>query len=144
MSSNGCWWIIGPTTVANVGFLLSSTTLFEFVCAQSPRPLCGLLTGFAIMSATLSVFISYGAQTLVTVLVSNVHNWFYSKLSIVLIFLVYFIFFHYISKRYKLRKRDDIVPIHLFAEEYFERELKGQERLDRARALWEEGNIRSQ
>ena len=38
VSSNGGWWIIGPTTVANVGFLLSVITLIEFVCAQSPRP----------------------------------------------------------------------------------------------------------
>ena len=139
-SSNSGWWIIGPTTVANVGCLLSDITIVEFVCAQSPRPLYGTLCGFAVMSSALSVFISYGMQTLVTIIISNVHNWFYTNLSYALIILVYFMFFHYISKRYKLRKRDDIVPIHLFAEEFFEKELRGQERLDRERTLWGKRN----
>ena len=53
------------------------------------------------------------------------------------IIFVYFICFHCFSKRYKLRKRDDIVPIHLFAEEFFEKELRGQKRLDKERSLWE-------
>ena len=68
------------------------------------------------------------------------HDWFYSTLSTTFITFVYFIFFHYLSKRYKLRKRDDVVPIHLFAEEFFEKELRGQERLDKERSSWEISN----
>ena len=68
ISSNGGWWIIGPTTVFNVGILLSAITLFEFVCAQSPRPLCGLLTGFLMMSSALSAFIGHGIYGLVAII----------------------------------------------------------------------------
>ena len=137
ISSNGGWWIIGSTTVFNTGFLLSAITLFEFVCAQSPRPFCGILTGFFLMSSALSSFIGYGISELVAVIVSKPHSWFYSNLFIALLIFVYFVFFHCVSKRYKLRKRDDIVPIHLFAEEFFEKELRGQERLDEERSSWE-------
>ena len=141
ISSNGVWWIIGPTAVFNTGVLLSAITLFEFVCAQSPRSLCGLLSGFAMMSSALSAFISYGIREIVVINTSKDHNWFYSYLCIALIVFVYFMFFHYVSKRYKLRKRDDIVPIHLFAEEFFEKELRGQRWLDEEELHRREGGI---
>ena len=143
VSSNGGWWIIGPMTVFNVGFALSFITLPEFVWAQSPRQFCGLLTGITIMSASLSAFIGFGIHKLIVsiIFVHNAHGWFYSNLSIALTIFVYFIFFHCFSKRYKLRKRDDIVPIHLFAEDFFEKELRGRERLDRERSSWENGSV---
>ena len=136
VSFNGGWWITVPTTVSNAGTLFSTITLFEFVFAQSPRPLCGILTGFLMMSIALSVLIGCGIYTVVPIIFTNSHGWFYSNLSIALIMFVYFMFFHWISKRYKYRKRDDIVPIHLFAEEYFEKELRGREKLDKERSSW--------
>ena len=143
VSSNGGWWIIGPLTASNIGFLLSFITLFEFVWAQSPRPFCGLLTGITIMSALLSAFIGLVVYKVVVskISLSNDHGWFYINMSIACIVFVYFIFFHCFSKRYKLRKRDDIVPIHLFAEDFFEKELRGRERLDKEQYSWENGSV---
>ena len=134
VSSNGGWWIIGPMTVYHVGFALCVITLLEFVWAQSPRPFCGLLTGITAMSLSLSPFIGYGVYELVVIISSNAHSWFYSNLSIAFIIFVHFVFFHCISKRYKLRKRDDIVPIHLFAEEFVEKEIRGREKLAKERS----------
>ena len=136
VSSNGGWWIIGPMTVFNVGFVLSFITILEFVWAQSPRPFCGLSTGITIMSTALSAFIGFGIHKLVVgiISISNAHGWFYSNLSIAFIMCLYFVVFHCISKRYKLRKRDDIVPIHLFAEEFVEKEIRGRERLYKERS----------
>ena len=68
---NGGWWVIMPSAVANVGLLLSIATLFEFVCAQSPRPLIGLLTGLAMMSSALSSMIGYGISELVPIIISK-------------------------------------------------------------------------
>ena len=138
VSSNGGWWMIGPTTVYHIGFSLSFITLLEFVWAQSRRSFCGLLTGITIMSTSFSAFIGFGICRLIVSIISifNAHGWFYSSLSIALISFVYFIFFHCISKRYRLRKRDDIVPIHLFAEEFVEKEIRGRERLDKERSSW--------
>ena len=105
-----------------------------------PTPICGLLTGFTMMSMVLSAFIGFGIFQLVSIFISNPHSKFYSNLSIALVIFVYFIIYHCVSKQYKLRKRDDIVPIHLFAEEFFEKELKRQGRHDKQRSLWEESN----
>ena len=143
-SSNSVWWIIGPTTIFNTGLLLSATTLFEFICAQSPRPFCGLLIGFFIMSSSLGPFIGYGFCQAAAIVISNPHSWFYDNLSIALLIFVYFVFFYCISKWYKFRKRDHIVPIHLFAEEFFEKELQGQERLEKERASWARRNNTTQ
>ena len=131
VSSNGGWWIIGPLTVYYVVFILSVIILLEFVWAQSPRPFCELLTGIIIMSIALSAVIGYGFCKIVVIMISTTHGWFCSNLSIAFIMFVYFVCFYCISKQYKLRKRDDIVPIHLFAEDYFEKEIRGRQRLDK-------------
>ena len=90
----------------------------------------------AIISTALSACTGYGIHELVTITTSNAYGW-YTNMSIAFIIFLYFIFFHCISKRYKLRKRDDIAPIHLFAEEFYEKELRGNEGMDRARSLRE-------
>ena len=135
VSSNGGWWIIGPMTAYHVGFALSVITLLEFVWAQSPRPFCGLLTGLVLVSIALSASIGSGIRNIIFIIVSNDHGYFYSNLTTACIIFVYFILFHCISKRYLLRKRDDIVPIHLFAEEFVEKEIRGRERLDKERSM---------
>ena len=137
VSSNGGWWIIGPMTVFNVGLALSVITLFEFVWAQSPRPFCGLLTGLTFMFMALSGCIGYGVCKVVAIAFPNAHNWFYSNLTIAFIICVYFVLFYCFSKNYKFRKRDDIVPIYLFAEEFVEKDIRGRERLDKERTFWE-------
>ena len=143
VSSNGGWGIIGPMTVFNVGFAISFITLLEFVWAQSPRQFCGLLTGLTITSTFLSASIGFGIHEFVACIISifNANGSFYSNLSIAFTIFVYFIFFHCFSKRYKLRRRDDIVPVHLFAEDFFEKELRGRERLDKEISALENRSI---
>ena len=136
ISSNGGWWIIGPMTAFNIGFVLPSITLLEFVWAQAPRPFSRLLTGLTFMSIALSAFIGYGICKIVPIVITNDHGWFYSSLSIALIIFMYFMLFHCLSKRYKMRKRNDIVPIHLFAKEFIQKEMRGRERFDKERSLW--------
>ena len=111
-----------------MGFLVCAITLFEFVAAQSPRPLSGVLLSFPLMWLAVCAVIGIGTYTVIGIVTSNEHSWFYSNLSLALISFVNFILFHYIAKQYKWRKRDDIVPIHLFAEEFFEKEVKGRKR----------------
>ena len=126
VSSDGLWWILLPSTAYNFGFLLSVITLFEFVFAQTPYSLQGLMTGLTILSLGLGLSFGYGVCKLVLVVFSSTHSWFISSISLFVVTALYLIFFVCFSKRYVLRKRDDIVPIHLFAEEYFEKELKGR------------------
>ena len=88
------------------------------------------------MSVALNALFGYGMLEVVPIIFSNAHGWFYSNLFLTFITFVYFTSFHYVCKQYKLRKRDDIVPIHLLAEEVTEREMKERRKLDAEKALW--------
>ena len=138
ISSNGALWIALPNTVYNLGFLLSWITLFEFVFAQTPCSLRGLMAGFTIFSMAASAFIGYAVCQIVSVILPNMHNWFYTNVCNTVTIIVYFVLFVVTSKRYKLRERNDIVPYHVFAEDFFEKELEGQKWLDNQRAQWVE------
>ena len=59
----------------------------------------------------------------------NCGLYYYVVLSI--LSLISFLCYVYFAKKYKLRIRDDIVPVHRLAEEYFEKEEKLR------RAYWE-------
>ena len=88
-------------------------------------------------SHLLSVIVYNSAASII---VSNAHSWLYGNLSMDLLIFVYFILVHCIAQQYMLRKRDDIVHVHLFAEEFLEKEVRGEEILDKERSLWERRN----
>ena len=136
MSTNGGWWLLG-LTINNVGFWLASITLTEFMFAQSPRPLFGIVSGCSFMPLVLCQLICFVMLETLFTIFPHKHVLFYAYLLLAFITLIYFILFHYTAKQYKLWKTGDIVPIHLFAEDYFEKESKGQRRPDRERGLWE-------
>ena len=133
VSSGGLWWTLLPSTAYNLGYLLSVITLFEFVFAQAPYSIQGLMTGITILSLGLGLAIGYGVCQLVSVLFSSTHSWFIANISLFVVTALYLILFVSFSKCYVLRKRDDIVPIHLFAEEYLEKELEGRTRFNNER-----------
>ena len=89
--------------------------------------------GLTVLSVGLSSSFGYGACKLVSAIFSGMDSWFIHNIVLSVASAVYLILFMCFSKYYKLRKRDDIVPIHLFAEEYFEKELKGRRSLDNKR-----------
>ena len=122
-----------PKTATTIGFLFVSITLFEFVFAQMPHSIRGLMTGLIVLSFGLSTTIGFGVCKLTSSFIFQEHHWFISKITLTIISAVYLILFVCFSKCYKLRKRDDIVPIHMFAEEYFEKELEGRRRLKNTR-----------
>ena len=95
------------------------------------------MTGLTVLSIELSSFTGYGVCKLASAILPNLDTWFISNISVAVACAVYLILFVCFSKHYRLRKRDDIVPIHLFAEEYFEKELEGRRRLENERLQWE-------
>ena len=137
VSSEGLWWVLFPTSVNQLGFLLSVITLNEFVFAQTPHSIQGLITGMIAVSVGLSSATGIGLCKLICAIFPSTDNWFSSNIALSVASAVYLILFVCFSKRYKLLKRDDIVPIHLFAEEYFEKELKGRRRQDSERLQWQ-------
>ena len=91
------------------------------------------MTGLIVLSIALSSCTGYGVYKMASVIFSKTDKWFISDISVAVTSAVYLILFVSFFKSYKLRKRDDIVPIQLFAEEYFEKELEGQRRLESER-----------
>ena len=137
VSSEGLWWVLFPKSVYSLGFLLSVITLTEFVFAQTPHSIRGLMSGLIVMSIGLSSATGIGLLKLTYAIFPSTDSWFSSHIALAVASAVYFILFVCLSKWYKLRKRDDIVPIHLFAEDYFEKELEGRRRLDTERLQWQ-------
>ena len=64
ISSNGLWWSLSPSIIFNLGYLISLITLFEFVFAQTPRSILGMMSGLIILSVGLSSFLGYGIYQL--------------------------------------------------------------------------------
>ena len=118
------WWEIGPNILFSCGIVVFLYAFIEFIIAQSPQQVKGVilclmygcfgclaLTGLALNkllhSLTCSIqsfpgciFYHYSLYTVITA-------------ALLLLFVV-------VSWRYKLRKRDDVIPYHMFAENYFE------------------------
>ena len=94
------------------------------------------MTGLVAVSLGISSATGIGLCKLTYSIFSSTEKWFTTNVSFAVASAVYLILFVCFSKRYKLRKRDDVVPIHLFAEEYFEKELEGRRRQDNERLQW--------
>ena len=124
---NGLWWIMIPKATTSIGYLLLIVVLTVFVMAQTPQQVKGLMGGIIVSSLIiygtigrwgiysdifLSIFPYYPKQGLT--------KWFYGNMVFAAIIFIAFILFVFISKRYQLRKRDDVIPYHMFAENYFE------------------------
>ena len=103
MSSNGFWWDLFLNIAYNLGLFLSLIALLEFVFAQTPRSIRGLMTGLIVLSTSVSSCIGYGVYKLVSVIFSYIDKWFISDISLAVTSAVRLILFVSFSKRYKLR-----------------------------------------
>ena len=127
VSENGLWWIMIPAATTSTGYLLLIVTLPEFVVAQTPPQVKGLMGGIAICSFIICGIIGFkGIYSDVFISIfphrpeQGLTKWFYGNVVFAVVIFIAFILFVFISKRYQLRKRDDVIPYHMFAEDYFE------------------------
>ena len=118
-------WLYLPNIFGSMSLLMLSIGAFEFIRAQSPHSMRGLLFG-----------VSYGNTAIFAMIVSamlvpfsrNVSSWgtgivsceFWYFLTILLFTLVHYASLFLILKFYKNRKREDVLPNeHIFAERYY-------------------------
>ena len=122
--SSGMLWMITPSALYNIGYLLAAGSLIEFIIAQTPHQIKGLMCGFAIMSCILFTSIGQGLFQAVVTISSNstLDTWFYGNVAVSVTIFLGLVVFALVSKWYKLRKRDDIVPFHMLAEQYYEKD----------------------
>ena len=122
-------WLIGPQILNGLAQLLVNMTALEFICAQSPHTLQGLLIGlwYAIFS------IKYLIMSPLDILVQG-SQYFYAYQSLrTFAVLISVIFFICVAHRYKYRVRDDVVPEQWLIEDVIARRIDQEEEFWRQR-----------
>ena len=107
------WFVLASGSLESVGCTVSFYCLVEFVAAQTPCQMRGVVTSFG-----LGV---WGILTLPQVILGRILNQLcvvYIALSVIGVGV--FVLFVFLAKRYRLRVRNDVIPYRLFAEDQFE------------------------
>ena len=110
---------VAPKLLSYVSYFVLTVSLFEFIIAQSPHAMKGILIGFfyAIrfgVAGLLGLIEDYALKKLPTGTSGTI-----GSVVIIVIALVSFIAFSVVACKYKLRERDEVVNVHIFAEEYY-------------------------
>ena len=112
-----------PSILAPISYILLVVPLFEFIIAQSPHSMKGILFG-------LYYIVYYGLSEIVYLIeyyaflklpcTSPINcSATVSYIVITIIALLSFIIYCIVAYKYKLRERDEVVNVHIFAEEYY-------------------------
>ena len=111
--------------LSDISYVVLTVSLIEFIIAQSPHVMKGILIGFYYV-------IRYGVggifelvQELICSHVDihttslSINCSMLSNIVITIIAVVSFIMYCVVACKYKLRERDEVVNVHIFAEEYY-------------------------
>ncbi len=112
--------IIFSRCLYGISNMLLYTGLYEFVCAQSPPSMKGLLIGLSF--AIKGIFQAIGSLILIPFgyfppSFPNCGLWYYG-INTLLSFFSLIVFIYY-AKKYKYRQRDEICNIYQYAEDYY-------------------------
>ena len=116
------YWVLIFEFVDGVGVVMTASSLYEFVMAQTPNRMRGIMMGLLLTML--------GVAGLVTVLLVKVFHQlqtatpscvFYYYLALSLLMLLVLVVYVILAKRYKLRERDKHINIHAIVEEHYER-----------------------
>ena len=109
-----------PSTLHSASNTIFTISLFEFIIAQSPQAMKGILIGLYYslrygLAGLLLLVESHTFETNTSVLsCATIHY-----LEITLICLLSLFIYTIAAYKYKLRERDEVVNVHMFAEEYY-------------------------
>ena len=120
------WWMAIPNILNSVSFILLDVGAYEFMCAQTPYSMRGLIFGYVSGSAAIFLLIGYGISKPFT---WHLINWgmgiiscgFWYLFLIGLLMVIFIAVLLILIKHYKNRKREDVLPNeHIFAERYYD------------------------
>ena len=136
-------WIVLPDLFKSLGVLLVLFGTFELIIAQAPQEIRSLLLCISTGITGVFAVLSYALQDLLATHPIRLYPscLFYYCTCYFIIGTLALALYVYAAKRYKLRIRDDIVPFHMIAEEYFEREQANRSAYIQARQLeWDDAD----
>ena len=113
------YWKLGPSILYGFGRTIIGVNLYEFVIAQSPDKMKGLVMGIMI---AFRGFVLPMSIKLIQLKFSLCND-----LSISLVLVVLFVVFLVLSKRYTLRERNREINIQAIVEEHYERYMDQEE-----------------
>ena len=122
------YWLLISEIAIGIGYVLVICSSLEFVMAQSPNRMRGVMMGLATVLNGSGHFMSYGLVKILKHFANATPScgfYYYLVLSILLILSL--VLFTITTKRYKLRERDRHVNIQAIAEEHYERYLDQEE-----------------
>ena len=118
------WYITFPYTLNATGNMFFYVAVYEFICAQSPHAMKGLLVGT--LFTLEGVFQLIGVSIIVPFTSWNFETSFPScgfvyYLINVLVALIGLVAYTWVARRYQYRQRDEPDNIYRYAEEYYDR-----------------------
>jgi peptide/histidine transporter 3/4 len=112
-----------PSILSTASYTILIISLFEFIIAQSPQSMKGMLIGlyYSLRYGLTGLLILIQSYTLEKYIMhSRVLNCATAHyLEITLIGLLSLFVFTIVACKYKFRERDEVVNVHIFAEEYY-------------------------
>ena len=122
------YFLVIQSTLNSIAYMLIDISAYEFICAQSPQAMKGLLIG--IYFAIKGVFQLFGALTILTPFskwnVSSSRGFpscgFAYYIINIAIGTATLVVYTWVAKHYKYRQRDEPDNIYRYAEEYYEKE----------------------
>ena len=122
------YWLLIPAIVNGVGQTLLLCSSLEFVMAQSPNRMRGVMMGLATVFLGFGCLVVYGLQRVLAYFSNATPSCgFYYYLVLSILLMLSLVLFTIAAKRYKLRERDKHVNIQAIAEEHYERYLDQEE-----------------
>ena len=118
-------WMILPNVLNSVSIVTLGVGGIEFICAQTPYSMKGLIVGTVYGSVVIIAFIGYGisepfTRHMITRSTGVISCGFWYLLLVMIVLLFNSILLLILGKLYKNRKREDVLPNEqVFAERYY-------------------------
>ena len=122
------YWLLLSDIVFGIGAAIVLVTTIEFVLAQSPNNMRGVMMGVFVMLFFSASIVNYGLELLLRHFSNATPSCgFYYYLVLSILIMLSLVLFTIAAKRYKLRERERHVNIQAIAEEHYERYLDQEE-----------------
>ena len=113
-----------PHLLYELSYMILTISLIEFIIAQSPHSMKGVLIGFYYVlrfgfsgTLTLVEHFAFEKYPIYSNSLSCGTVYYIITIAVALLNLIAYIF---VSRKYKLRERDEVINFHIFAEKYYE------------------------
>ena len=122
------YWVLMIEFVNGVGATLTLCSMFEFVMAQTPNRMRGIMMGLVLtMLGVAALGIVLITKLLYLFRTASPSCVFYYYLVLSLLMLLILVVYVILAKHYKLRERDRHINIHAIVEEHYERYFDQEE-----------------